>query len=62
MQLAKQDPAKVREHHLREWYVLADLYDRSGDLINARSIFQRIASNDSNFSDVRDRLATLGVA
>ena len=62
MQLAKQDPAKVREHHLREWYVLADLYDRSGDLINARSIFQRIAANDSNFSDVRDRLATLGVA
>lgn len=62
MQLAKQDPAKVREHHLREWYVLADLYDRSGDLINARSIFQRIAANDSNFSDVRDRLSTLGVA
>jgi hypothetical protein len=42
--------------------VLADLYDRSGDLINARLIFQRIAANDSNFSDVRDRLATLGVA
>jgi len=62
MQLAKQDPAKVREHHLREWYVLADLYDRSGDLINARSIFQRIAANDPNFSDIRDRLATLGVA
>jgi len=62
MQLAKQDPAKVREHHLREWYVLADLYDRSGDLINARTIFQKIASNDSNFSDIRDRLATLGVA
>ena len=28
MQQTKKDPAKVREHHLREWYVLADLYDR----------------------------------
>ena len=23
------DPHKVQEHHLREWYVLADLYDRA---------------------------------
>ncbi|TSA53008.1 MAG: hypothetical protein D4R44_04515 [Actinobacteria bacterium] len=60
MQQAKQDPAKVREHHLREWYVLADLYDRSGDVVQARLIFQRIAKNDADFTDVRDRLETLG--
>ena len=60
MQQSKQDPAKVREHHLREWYVLADLYDRSGDVIQARTIFQRIAKNDADFTDVRDRLETLG--
>ncbi|MCF8543940.1 MAG: tetratricopeptide repeat protein [Ilumatobacteraceae bacterium] len=60
MQQSKQDPAKVREHHLREWYVLADLYDRSGDVIQARAIFQRIAKNDADFTDVRDRLETLG--
>ena len=60
MQQSKQDPAKVREHHLREWYVLADLYDRSGEVIQARTIFQRIAKNDADFTDVRDRLETLG--
>ena len=60
MQQSKQNPAKVREHHLREWYVLADLYDRSGDVVQARTIFQRIAKNDADFTDVRDRLETLG--
>jgi len=60
MQQSKQDPAKVREHHLREWYVLADLYDRSGEVVQARTIFQRIAKNDADFTDVRDRLETLG--
>ncbi len=60
MQQSKQDPAKVHEHHLREWYVLADLYDRSGDVVQARTIFQRIAKNDADFTDVRDRLETLG--
>jgi len=60
MQQSKQDPAKVREHHLREWYVLADLYDRSGDVVQARTIFQRIAKSDADFTDVRDRLETLG--
>jgi tetratricopeptide (TPR) repeat protein len=60
MQQTKKDPAKVREHHLREWYVLADLYDRSGDVINAREWFAKIANNDPDFSDVRERLSTIG--
>ena len=60
MQQTKKDPAKVREHHLREWYVLADLYDRSGDVINAREWFKKIAHNDPDFSDVRDRLSAIG--
>ena len=60
MQQTKKDPAKVREHHLREWYVLADLYDRSGDVINAREWFKKIAHNDPDFSDIRDRLAAIG--
>ena len=60
MQQSKQDPAKVREHHLCEWYVLAYLYDRSGDVVQARTIFQRIAKSDADFTDVRDRLETLG--
>ena len=60
MQQTKKDPAKVREHHLREWYVLADLFDRSGDVINAREWFGKIANNDPDFSDVRERLSTIG--
>ena len=60
MQQTKKDPAKVREHHLREWYVLADLYDRSGDVINAREWFKKIAHNDPDFSDIRDRLTAIG--
>lgn len=60
MQQTKKDPAKVREHHLREWYVLADLFDRSGDVINAREWFGKIANNDPDFSDVRERLITIG--
>lgn len=60
MQQTKKDPAKVREHHLREWYVLADLFDRSGDVINAREWFAKIANNDPDFSDVRERLSTIG--
>ena len=51
---------RVREHHLREWYVLGDLYDRVGDPINARRTFETIAEHDPDFADVRQRLRALG--
>jgi tetratricopeptide (TPR) repeat protein len=51
---------RVREHNLREWYVLADLYDRVGDPINARRTFETIAEHDPDFADVRQRLRALG--
>ena len=54
------DPHKVQEHHLREWYVLADLYDRAGDVASARRLFLKIQSSDGKFADVSDRLGTLG--
>ncbi len=54
------DPHKVQEHHLREWYVLADLYDRAGDFASARRLFSKINSSDSKFADVAERLNTLG--
>jgi tetratricopeptide (TPR) repeat protein len=53
-------PKRVREHHLREWYVLGDLYDRVGDPIGARRTFEAIAEHDPEFSDVRQRLRALG--
>jgi tetratricopeptide (TPR) repeat protein len=60
MEHAKKDPAVPREHHLREWYVLADLYDRSGDVIKARTIFRKIERVDPRFADVLARLEEIG--
>ena len=54
------DPHKVQEHHLREWYVLADLHDRAGDVASARRLFLKIQNSDAKFADVVDRLGTLG--
>ena len=53
-------PKKVREYHMREWYVLANLLDKSGDVVKARNVFEQIAAVDSGFADVAERLSTLG--
>jgi tetratricopeptide (TPR) repeat protein len=53
-------PKKVRDHHLRQWYVLGDLHDRSGDIIKARRFFGMIYEIDPQFADVADRLRGLG--
>jgi tetratricopeptide (TPR) repeat protein len=60
MERAADVPKKVREHHLRQWYVLGDLHDRSGDIIKARRFFGMIAELDADFADVTDRLRGLG--
>jgi tetratricopeptide (TPR) repeat protein len=60
LERARESPKKVREHHLRQWYVLGDLLDRSGDVIEARRFFGLVAQNDSEFADVMQRLAALG--
>lgn len=54
------DPKRVRDYHLRQWYVLGDLYDRAGDPIAARKWFRLVASHDGDFVDVVDRLRQLG--
>jgi len=48
------------EHHLRVWYVLADLSERAGDLPRARELFDRVRRNDPAFADVAERLLALG--
>jgi tetratricopeptide (TPR) repeat protein len=53
-------PKRVRDHHLRQWYVLADLYDRAGDTMSATRWFREIAARDAEFADVRQRLRALG--
>lgn len=53
-------PAAPAEHHLRRAYALADLYERSGDLPQARALFARIAAFEPDYLDVAERLASLG--
>jgi tetratricopeptide (TPR) repeat protein len=57
---AAKRPKTVRDHHLRQWYVLGDLYDRVGDPINARRWFAAVAARDGEFADVSSRLRALG--
>ena len=60
MQPAQNPPKRVRPHHLRQWYVLADFYDRAGDTMSAARWFQIIATHEPHFADVRERLRSLG--
>jgi tetratricopeptide (TPR) repeat protein len=53
-------PKRVRDHHLRQWYALADLYDRAGDTVSAGRWFRAVAQRDPQFVDVTDRLRALG--
>lgn len=59
MRKGASSPRRVREYHLRQWYVLGDLYDRAGDIQRAREFFSKVAALDSSFADVRERLSGL---
>jgi tetratricopeptide (TPR) repeat protein len=60
MAKGREIPRKVREHHVRQWYVLGDLLDRSGEIVEARRFFGMVAQVDPDFADVVQRLAALG--
>jgi len=60
MSSVKKSPKVVRDHHLRQWYVLADLYDNVGDPIESRKWFSKLAQHDPNYEDVQQRLRTVG--
>jgi thioredoxin-like negative regulator of GroEL len=51
--------AKPKRLHLRQWYALADLYERAGEVPRARELFGRIAAVDPDAYDVRQRLSAL---
>lgn len=53
-------PKKVMPYHLRLWYALADLEERSGNIPRARVLFDRIRRQEAGFADVAERLAALG--
>ncbi len=59
LEKASRKVAKPQERHLRQWYALADLYERAGDVPRARDLFNRVASVDPDAFDVRARLRAL---
>lgn len=52
-------PKRPMPHHLRRAYVLADLYERVGDVPKARTLFGRIDAIEPEFADVRHRIRAL---
>ncbi|MGH9299583.1 MAG: tetratricopeptide repeat protein, partial [Acidimicrobiales bacterium] len=57
-------PAGKQRRHadlpvLREWYALADLYEKGGDLPRARELFGRIARQAPEALDARERLRAI---
>ena len=63
IRLLEQGPVrakKAKDHHLRLWYALADLYDRAGDRQRAKRGFERIEQSEPGYVDVPERLAALG--
>jgi hypothetical protein len=52
-------PKRPRDHHLRMWYALADLYERAGDLVRSRQLFERVIATDPDFADAATRLRAL---
>ena len=62
IRLLEAGPIKAgrpQDHHLRLWFVLADLYERAGDVPRARALFERVLDQDSGFPSVAERLAGL---
>ncbi|WP_394942751.1 hypothetical protein [uncultured Ilumatobacter sp.] len=57
---ATKNTKSVKDHHLRQWYVLADFYDRLGDPLKARRWFGMIAEHDRDYYDIQTRLRHIG--
>lgn len=60
LQRGPVEPKRAKPHHLRLWYALADLEERTGNLPRARALFEQIKRRDASFADVAERLAALG--
>ncbi|WP_419926809.1 tetratricopeptide repeat protein [Candidatus Poriferisocius sp.] len=54
-----QRPRRAEEHHLRQAYALADLYERAGEIPRARELFGWLVGQDELYVDVAERLASL---
>jgi tetratricopeptide (TPR) repeat protein len=59
MERAPKVKGKPGVHHLRRWYMLADLYERVGDNARARRLFREIVEADPSFGDAAERAAAI---
>lgn len=55
------DPEVAEEHHLRAWYVLADLLEKKGRFTQAQRYFDAVAGADPDLTDAPDRSARLKI-
>ena len=53
------DPAVAAEHHLRAWYVLADLLERRGRFSQSLHWFDSVAAADPELTDAPERVVAL---
>jgi tetratricopeptide (TPR) repeat protein len=60
LEAGRKPVKRMREHHLRLLYALADLVERAGDVPKARQLFHRLAEADPDFADVQARVRSLG--
>jgi tetratricopeptide (TPR) repeat protein len=57
----KGDIRRPKDHHLRTWYALADLYERAGEVPRARELFRRVKELDvDEVYDAAERLDGIG--
>jgi len=54
-----RNPKRLKLHHVRLLYVLADVVERAGDVPRARQLFRRVAEADPEFADVQARIRAL---
>ena len=59
---AARDLRRPGDRHVRQWYLLADLSERAGDIPRARELFARVVASDPEMADAGERLAALGPA
>ena len=59
LEAATRNQKRMKLHHLRVLYVLADIVERAGDVPRARQLFRKVADADPAFADVQARIRAL---
>ncbi len=57
---ARKKIRNPQRRHFRQWYVLGDLYEKAGNIVSARRMFELVVAHDDGETDARDRLSFIG--